>query len=53
MTTSKNDCVADYGGGSVEWSFRCLSVFFKTFTKLAFSFTNVLFSAPFIFSHIC
>ena len=53
MTTSKNDCVADYGGGSVEWSFRCLSVFFKTFTKLAFSFTNVLFSTPFTFSHIC
>ena len=53
MTTSKNDCVADYGGGSVEWIFRCLSVFFKTFTKLAFSFTNVLFSTPFTFSHIC
>ena len=53
MTTSKKDCVADYGGGSVEWIFRCLSVFFKTFTKLAFSFTNVLFSTPFTFSHIC
>ena len=48
MTTSKNDCVADYVA-----CLRCLSVFFKPFTKLAFSFTDVLFSAPFTFSHIC
>ena len=46
---TKNDCV---GGSSVEWIFRCLSMFFKMFTKRACSFTSVLFSTPFTFSHI-
>ena len=48
LTEMRRNC---WCGVSVEWIVRGLSMFFKTFTKHAFSFTYVLYFTPVRFTY--